>query len=53
MIKTSFEGLEKMRFDLKISPEKTIINDFAEMFCIAKKIRTSEEVLIFLLINSR
>ncbi|WP_242224886.1 class I SAM-dependent methyltransferase [Bacillus cereus group sp. BfR-BA-01380] len=32
------EGLEKMRYDVKNNPDKTIVNDFAEMFCIAKKI---------------
>ena len=31
------EGLEKMRYDLQSNPNKTIINDFAEMLCIAKK----------------
>ncbi|MGP4042068.1 class I SAM-dependent methyltransferase [Gracilibacillus sp. D59] len=31
------KGLERMRFDIKTNPEKTIVNDFAEMFCIAKK----------------
>ncbi|GKV54615.1 hypothetical protein NCCP2222_05620 [Sporosarcina sp. NCCP-2222] len=32
------EGLERMKFDLKANPEKTIVNDFAEMFCTATKI---------------
>lgn len=32
------EGLERMRYDLKNNPAKTIVNDFAEMFYIAKKI---------------
>ena len=32
------EGLERMRYDLKTNPDKTIVNDFAEMFCIAKKL---------------
>ena len=32
------EGLERMRYGLKNNPDKTIVNDFAEMFCIAKKI---------------
>ncbi|RYI28292.1 class I SAM-dependent methyltransferase [Bacillus infantis] len=32
------EGIERMRYDLKTNPNKTIANDFAEMFCIAKKI---------------
>ncbi|MFB6467875.1 class I SAM-dependent methyltransferase [Cytobacillus sp. Hz8] len=32
------EGLERIRYDLKINENKTILNDFAEMFCIAKKI---------------
>lgn len=31
------EGLEKMRYDVKHYPEKTIVNDFAEMFCISTK----------------
>lgn len=31
------EGLEKMRYDIKKYPAKAIVNDFAEMFCIAKK----------------
>lgn len=31
------EGLERMKYDLQINPDKTIVNDFAEMFCIAKK----------------
>ncbi|AND41469.1 class I SAM-dependent methyltransferase [Cytobacillus oceanisediminis] len=32
------EGLEKMKYDLKTNLDKTIVNDFAEMFCIAKKL---------------
>ncbi|WP_025786307.1 class I SAM-dependent methyltransferase [Sporosarcina sp. D27] len=32
------EGLERMKFDAKTHRDKTIVNDFAEMFCIAKKI---------------
>jgi len=32
------EGLERMRYDVKTNPDKTIVNDFAEMFCISKKI---------------
>lgn len=32
------EGLERMKYDLQNNPDKTIENDFAEMFCIAKKI---------------
>ncbi|MDX5475032.1 MAG: class I SAM-dependent methyltransferase [Bacillaceae bacterium] len=32
------EGLERMRYDVKTNPDKTIVNDFAEMFCIARKI---------------
>lgn len=32
------EGLERMKYDVKTNPNKTIVNDFAEMFCIAKKI---------------
>lgn len=32
------EGLERMRHDLKTNPDKTIINDFAEIFLIAKKL---------------
>ncbi|OEH94444.1 class I SAM-dependent methyltransferase [Bacillus solimangrovi] len=31
------EGLEKMKYDLKNNPNKTIVNDFAEIFCVAKK----------------
>ncbi|MFD1387320.1 hypothetical protein ACFQ4Z_10910 [Oceanobacillus oncorhynchi subsp. oncorhynchi] len=31
------EGLEKMRYDVKRNPEKTIVTDFAEMFCISTK----------------
>ncbi|SHM46208.1 class I SAM-dependent methyltransferase [Gracilibacillus kekensis] len=31
------EGLEKMKFDLNKNRGKTIINDFAEMFCLAGK----------------
>lgn len=31
------EGLDKLRFDVKKNPDKIITNDFAEMFCIAKK----------------
>lgn len=31
------EGLERMKFDVKRNPDKTIANDFAELFCIAKK----------------
>ncbi|QGH35501.1 methyltransferase domain-containing protein [Gracilibacillus salitolerans] len=32
------KGLERMRYDIKTNPNKTIVNDFAEMFCLAKKI---------------
>ncbi|MBS4201368.1 class I SAM-dependent methyltransferase [Bacillus sp. FJAT-49732] len=32
------EGLEKMRVDVKNNPNKKIVNEFAEMFCIAKKL---------------
>lgn len=32
------EGLEKMRYDVKNNPDKTIVVDFAELFCIAKKL---------------
>lgn len=32
------QGLERMKYDIKINPDKTIVNDFAEMFCIAKKL---------------
>ncbi|WLR42280.1 class I SAM-dependent methyltransferase [Bacillus carboniphilus] len=32
------EGVEKMRFDLKNDPNKTIVNDFADMFCLARKV---------------
>jgi ubiquinone/menaquinone biosynthesis C-methylase UbiE len=32
------EGLEKMRYDVKNNPDKTIVNDFAELFCISRKI---------------
>jgi ubiquinone/menaquinone biosynthesis C-methylase UbiE len=31
------EGLERMKYDVKTNPDKTIVNDFAEMFCIAEK----------------
>ncbi|MBM7583915.1 ubiquinone/menaquinone biosynthesis C-methylase UbiE [Bacillus pakistanensis] len=31
------EGLEKMRYDVKNNPDKTIVNDFAEMFCFSRK----------------
>ncbi|WP_240452160.1 hypothetical protein [Virgibacillus sp. YIM 98842] len=31
------EGLERMRSDINKYPDKTIVNDFAEMFCIAIK----------------
>nr|WP_289038129.1 class I SAM-dependent methyltransferase [uncultured Allobacillus sp.] len=31
------EGLSRMKADIKRNPEKTIINDFAELFCIAVK----------------
>ena len=31
------EGLERMRYDVKTNPDKTIVNDFAEIFCTAKK----------------
>ncbi|RCW62585.1 class I SAM-dependent methyltransferase [Saliterribacillus persicus] len=32
------EGLGKMIDDIKTNPDKTIVNDFAEMFCITKKL---------------
>ncbi|MCJ8007340.1 class I SAM-dependent methyltransferase [Lederbergia wuyishanensis] len=32
------EGLEKMKLDVENNPNKTIVNDFAEMFSIAKKV---------------
>jgi DNA-directed RNA polymerase beta subunit len=32
------EGLERMQSDIKKHPDKTIENDFAEMFCVAKKV---------------
>lgn len=32
------DGLEKMRYDVKNNPDKTILNDFAEMFCISRKV---------------
>lgn len=32
------EGLEKMKYDVKNNPDKTIVNDFAGMFLIAKKL---------------
>ena len=32
------DGLERMQYDLDKNPNKTIVNDFAEMFCIAKKL---------------
>ena len=31
------EGLERMKYDVKTNPDKTLVNDFAEMFFIAKK----------------
>ncbi|WP_040979438.1 class I SAM-dependent methyltransferase [Oceanobacillus jeddahense] len=31
------EGLEKMKYDVQHYPEKTIVNDFAEMFCTSRK----------------
>lgn len=31
------EGVERMKYDLKNNPDKTIINDFAEIFFIARK----------------
>lgn len=36
--KDYLEGVERMKYDVENNPEKTIENDFAEMFCIAKKI---------------
>ncbi len=32
------EGLERMKYDVKNNPDKTIVNEFAEMFIIAKKL---------------
>jgi hypothetical protein len=32
------EGLEKMRFEVKKDPQAKITIDFAELFCVAKKI---------------
>lgn len=33
-----FEGLERMRRDVKTNPDKKVVTDFAELFCIAQKI---------------
>ncbi len=30
-------GLEKMRYEVTADPEKTIVTDFAELFCLAEK----------------
>jgi len=32
------DGLERMKYDVENTPDKTIINDFAELFCMAKKL---------------
>lgn len=32
------EGLDRVRHDVKNNPFNTIVNDFAELFCIAKKL---------------
>ena len=32
------EGLERMKYDVKTNPDKTLVNDFAEMFLISKKL---------------
>ncbi|MGI8314302.1 class I SAM-dependent methyltransferase [Halobacillus mangrovi] len=32
------KGLERMRFDVQGDPESTVVNDFAELFCVAEKI---------------
>ncbi|TYS64218.1 methyltransferase domain-containing protein [Bacillus infantis] len=32
-----YEGLERMRNDVKINPDINIVNDFAELFCTAEK----------------
>ncbi|KHE73199.1 class I SAM-dependent methyltransferase [Halobacillus sp. BBL2006] len=32
------EGLERMRRDVMDAPDKTVVNDFAEMRCVAKKV---------------
>ncbi|ARI77891.1 class I SAM-dependent methyltransferase [Halobacillus mangrovi] len=32
------EGLERMRLDVQVDPEATVVNDFAELFCVADKI---------------
>lgn len=31
-------GLERIHYDVTKNPDKTIVNDFAELFCIAKKL---------------
>lgn len=40
------EGLEKIRYDLAKNPNKTIVTDFAELFCIAKKSNTFKHIFI-------
>lgn len=32
------EGLERMKYDVKTNPDKTIASDFAEIFCNAEKL---------------
>ncbi|MDQ0160798.1 class I SAM-dependent methyltransferase [Alkalibacillus salilacus] len=31
------EGLDKMRYDVSKNPDKSIVNDFANIYCLAKK----------------
>ncbi len=31
------EGLERMKQDLKANPDKIIVNDFAELFCLSSR----------------
>ncbi len=33
-----YEGLEKMKEEVKKNPELEIINDFADFYCVAKKL---------------
>ncbi len=32
-----YEGLERMRHDVKMNQDLNIVNDFAELFCTAEK----------------
>lgn len=31
------EGLERMRYDVRMNPDITVVNDFAELYCIARR----------------